>query len=299
VFSYAILFTVKELITSDRFKKEYLKSTPADFQWQKTPVQIYPLSFLSTYFELPLPLIRTDYNFLFYIREGSFLYRIENKQYSGEAHSLIYVAAGTVSALEAISQEVKGYFILIEDQSMATLFNKDELLSIFMIDPVLQLERTTSEWFYNLSKLLLHELTAPSPHTPISHGLLHALMYKILEVSEKRTSLSRTQQIAIQCKQLVHKHFIYEKKVSFYANSLAVSENYLNRCVQQVFMKSTKELLSEITILNSQTMLWNQSKSIAEISYALNFEDPSYFTRMFKKITGYSPSEYRSLQMHD
>jgi len=39
----------------------------------------------------------------------------------------------------------------------------------------------------------------------------------------------------------------------------------------------------------------NNEKSISEIAYDLGFKYPQHFTRMFKKETGYTPNEYRSL----
>ena len=39
--------------------------------------------------------------------------------------------------------------------------------------------------------------------------------------------------------------------------------------------------------------LLNTNYSISEVSYFLNFKDPAYFTRLFKKMTGVTPSEFR------
>ncbi|MNL31485.1 HTH-type transcriptional activator RhaR [compost metagenome] len=55
----------------------------------------------------------------------------------------------------------------------------------------------------------------------------------------------------------------------------------------------------EVAILNSQILLVDSTKSISEISFEMNFEDPSYFTRIFKSFTGLTPSEYRTRIMQD
>jgi len=95
-------------------------------------------------------------------------------------------------------------------------------------------------------------------------------------------------------KQLVHKNFKKQKSISFYADKLAVSTNYLNRCVFSVFKKSSKELILEVLIMHSQFLLFESTKSIADICYELDFSDPSYFSRLFKKIVGVSPTSYRN-----
>jgi len=116
---------------------------------------------------------------------------------------------------------------------------------------------------------------------------------KIINLSDANRSLERRQEIAIAFKQLVHLHFNKYKTVDFYADRLAVSINYLNRCVSSVFKKSSKELILEVAIIHTQLLLLETNKSIATIAYELDFADPSYFARLFKKIVGMSPSGYR------
>jgi len=288
-----------KLVTSEMFKKEYLKNIPLNFQWQTTPLQIYSLSFLSNHFKLPMSVLQKDYNFLFYIREGSFINRIDNKLYEFTADSIIFISTHTVSSLQKIPGSLKGYFILIEEETMSQLFNQQDLMNVFFIDPILKLESAESNWIYSICRLLSTELEISLPNMQISSNLVQALLNKILHLSKNRRSISRTQQIAIQFKQSVHEHYKFERAISFYAENLAVSSNYLNRCVKTVFNKSCKEIITEVAILNSQILLADFTKSISEISFQLKFEDPSYFTRLFKNFTGLTPSEYRKKLMHD
>lgn len=285
-------------VTSSMFKDTYLKDLPEDFQWQTSAVQIYPLRFLRQHFILPLPIIRTDYNFLFYLREGHFERHIGSGLYSCEAPCLVFVSVGLVSSLLSVSENLNGYFILIEEHSMSELFNQQELLNVFMIDPILKLKTAESDWFHNICSLLHEELSGTPPNIQIGNSLTKALFGKVLHLSQNKRAIPRTQQIAIQFKQLVLTHFIKHKKISFYADRLAVSSNYLNRCVKAVFNKSCKEVILETAILHSQLLLLDASKSVAEISFELHFEDPSYFTRLFKSITGVTPSEFRFRNMH-
>ncbi|MDN3710408.1 helix-turn-helix domain-containing protein [Myroides ceti] len=80
---------------------------------------------------------------------------------------------------------------------------------------------------------------------------------------------------------------------------LHISPNYLNRCVQNIWNKSAKQFTQEFIIIQSQKLLQDFSGSVSDIAYQLNFSDPSYFSRLFKKTIGISPQEYRSNLMHD
>lgn len=124
-------------------------------------------------------------------------------------------------------------------------------------------------------------------------------MHKILAASQQDKGFTRRYEIAVKFRELAYNYYTSQKQTAFYARSIGVSENYMNRCVKQVLGKSPKEILNEIAITQAQLMLRDLTKSVSQIAYALNFQDPSYFGRAFKQITGQTPSQYRDSIMHN
>ncbi|SEM46127.1 AraC-type DNA-binding protein [Chryseobacterium taichungense] len=89
-------------------------------------------------------------------------------------------------------------------------------------------------------------------------------------------------------------NYVLEKKsVKDYAKMLNISPAYLNMVTKSEVKKTAGEVIRGRTILEAQRMLIFTTSSISEIAYKLNFDDSSYFWKLFKKITGLSPKEYR------
>lgn len=281
-------------VSSKDFIKQFIEPEPTHFNWQNAPVQIYPLHEVSKYLITPTSLFRPTYNFLVFLQSGHFTQQVGTQTVNVESPAILWILNGGITSIREISEQIDGYFLLIKEQTVNTIYDKKDSLNLFTIDPVLNLSDADKNWFNALLKLMEKELKKNQPTKRVTHGLLQALLFKVLDCSDSSKSLTHTDQVAIEFKQLVQRHFKEEQGVSFYANKLAVSENYLNRCVNSVFNKSTKQVITEIRILQSQLLLWDVSKDVSEIGYELNFNDPSYFSRVFKKVTGQTPSEYRA-----
>lgn len=290
---------LKTFTTINSFKEKFIRNTPEAFTFQKMPVQVYPLSVITKYLVVPFPLIQSDYNILIYLQSGSYKQQIESEMFTIDKPSILFISSGTIHSLQSIEKNVKGYFVLIENKSLNAIFNTENIFNLSLIQPVISLNAAEDEWMTNISRLLYEEVSREKTNRKIGQGLLQAMLYKMLELSGRSKVLPRNQQVAIQFKQLVNTHFKDEKSVAFYADELAISANYLNRCVQSMFHKNAKEVIMEIAIVNSQLLMWDSSMGIAEICYELNFEDPSYFSRIFKKTTGRTPTEYRKFILHD
>lgn len=76
------------------------------------------------------------------------------------------------------------------------------------------------------------------------------------------------------------------------ANQLAVSQRYLSDTLKKETGKSTTEHLQLFLIGEAKNILLQPHKSISEVAYELGFEYPQYFSRLFKKKEGLSPSEF-------
>lgn len=286
-------------ISPESFVHKFTVFGSTNILWQNTPVQIYPLSKVSKHLLTPTPLFRPTYNFLVYVRSGSFTQQVGTQTFRVQSPALLWILNGAITSIRSISEDIEGYFLLIKENTVNTIYDKKETLNLFTVDPILTLSKSESNWICSLHELLKEELEQHQINKKIVHGLLQVLLQKVLGMSDSERALSRKEQLAIEFKQLVYRYYKERHEVSFYADQLAVSKNYLNRCVNTVFNKSTKELITEIRILQSQLLLWDISLDIAEIGYKLHFEDPSYFSRVFKKVTGQTPSEYRTSVMHD
>ena len=77
------------------------------------------------------------------------------------------------------------------------------------------------------------------------------------------------------------------------ADKMLVSQRYLSDTLKKETGKTTTEHLHLHLIDEAKNILLQPNKSIAEVAYELGFEYPPYFSRLFKKKQGISPTEYR------
>lgn len=84
--------------------------------------------------------------------------------------------------------------------------------------------------------------------------------------------------------------------VKYFAEKLSLTPNYLSDYLKKISGFSTQEFIQRTVISEAKIrLLNNKGKSINQIAYELGFDNPSYFTRLFKKRVGKTPSEYISL----
>lgn len=92
---------------------------------------------------------------------------------------------------------------------------------------------------------------------------------------------------------LLEEHYLRHLPVVQYAKQLGITASHLNLLCRQTVGKSALELIHERVLLEAKRSLVYTSMTISEVSYAIGFSDPAYFTRFFKRGTGCSPKEFR------
>ena len=89
-------------------------------------------------------------------------------------------------------------------------------------------------------------------------------------------------------KQLVARQFITERSVKAYAEQLGVTLSHLNNTFKAVTGQTPGQLIRQEVVLESKRLFAHTDLTSAEVGYRLSFDDPSYFSRFFKRETAMS-----------
>lgn len=81
--------------------------------------------------------------------------------------------------------------------------------------------------------------------------------------------------------------------LSFIANNIVINPNYLSSKFNKEVHESIASFINRRRIEESLKLMKNASLSITAISEQVGFNDVNYFSKVFKKLLGVSPSEYR------
>jgi AraC-like DNA-binding protein len=93
-----------------------------------------------------------------------------------------------------------------------------------------------------------------------------------------------------------HRHTYYEvfwTSVSDYAKYLHVTADHLGAVVRDQTGRTPGDIIRERLLLEAKRLLVHTSMNISEIAYALNFEDPAYFSRFFRRLVAKAPGDFR------
>ncbi|MBV4360381.1 AraC family transcriptional regulator [Pinibacter aurantiacus] len=96
----------------------------------------------------------------------------------------------------------------------------------------------------------------------------------------------------IDFKIAVETHLTEQFSINTIADNLTITTNHLYNIVKEFSGVSPKEFITNRLMLEAQRKLHYSKSSVKELAYELGFNDPDYFSRLFKKTTGKSISEY-------
>lgn len=115
----------------------------------------------------------------------------------------------------------------------------------------------------------------------------------IADESEKHDQSSRTQDVFIQFKRLVHKYCISERSIPFYASQLHVTPHHLSAIIRKASGQSVMYWVNRATIQEAKLLLKTNNAMGYEIADQLHFSSASAFSKFFKRETGMTPKKYQ------
>jgi len=284
-----------KLISNYEYKKFFLPDISTHNLFNNSNVQLYRIEKYLKKIVIPVNPYQTTFNFLIFVTKGFVKQQLETSVFEINANQALSIKQGNFTATLELSDDVEGFFVIYENEVITEISLTTSDLNFFYTSPFSILNPNKINWLIRLFELLEEELNEAEHINAVTTSLLQSALLKIIRTENTNNkSLSRASFISFQFRELVQKNHIQQKNIDFYSNVLKISDNYLNKCVKETTGKAPKQWINEITIQHSQILLQDNSKEIAEIAFELHFQSPSYFSRMFKKVTGESPSDYRT-----
>ncbi len=152
--------------------------------------------------------------------------------------------------------------------------------------------------YHQLFQDMIQELQLCKPHYEELLALqLHRLFILVSrQFVEKRRLNGFVQKEVLQAAQYFSEHYNQEISIEEYAASRNMSTCWFIRTFKQYNRQTPMQYILSIRMANAQSLLETTSYNVTEVAMIVGYENPLYFSRLFKKHTGFSPREYRDLQ---
>ncbi|MGB3616498.1 MAG: helix-turn-helix transcriptional regulator [Catalinimonas sp.] len=212
---------------------------------------------------------------------------------------VLFIREGHLNAIQKIAPNSGGYFIYVGKDVMPRLVAQPSVLSRMTFSPHLSVSSSMMRWLCRCGRMLVEVPTEISNGPEIREALCKALFTTLSTCwGGGREAKDRSYQITLNFKEALYRECYSHRDVRFYAELLNVSENYLNRCVSSITGKAVKRHIQDMVVSQSKLLLQSGDLTVAQVAARMNFQDASYFSRLFKSVTGLTPRAYASQIMH-
>lgn len=243
-----------------------------------------------------------DFYLVLLITKGSGTHSIDYKEYDVEPGMLFIVSPGQVHCWD-LSDNVDGYVMFFKKEYFLIDFNHDKLIKLPFFKtsstvPCLKLDelerKTLADLYvkineeYQLSMFNYHEMIR------LYLNIMFIELSRIYQSKEEKSIVYSYDLIQLnQFETLINKHFKEHQSLNFYAEKMNISLKQLSYLCKKTVNKTPSEILLERIILEAKRFIIHSSLSISAISDELNYNDNSYFIRLFKKVCSLTPEQFR------
>jgi AraC-like DNA-binding protein len=249
---------------------------------------------------------RHDFYGILYMTGGKGTHFIDFNAYPINAGTLYFISPGQVHYWNT-SAPLEGEMIAFTEDFLLLAPSDYMVLHEFSFfhsiegTPALELSSTDSERVEPLIRSIATEFQEKKFRSDtVLRAYLHILLVDIQRIytSHEGTpnavgSVGAIPKLVRHFKQLVAKQFITERSVQAYADQLGVTLSHLNNTVKAVTGQTPGQLIRQEVVLESKRLFTHTDLTSAEVGYRLSFDDPSYFSRFFRRETTMSTMQYR------
>lgn len=219
-------------------------------------------------------------------KNGSSVYKYENHTYTTDADTLLFIAKGTKYSM---SVEKSGECIVVEFDISDEQLNKDFpdgaiLEYVCAGDKSIMKQAKSLLQFYGLrgpayNSKCLSELYSLITQISTIHAFSHSLAgkYGLIHASVKFIEANYDRQ---------------DLYTPMLAEMSDIGETYYRSIFLAVFNMPPAKYIQLYRVEKAKELLLNSRQSIEEIAVAVGFANASYFCKVFKNLTGTTPSEF-------
>ncbi len=232
---------------------------------------------------------RKTYYFLIMMFEGSTRHSVDLRQFDIGRNELLFILPYQIHELPSANKGTD-YFKIGFDETCLSLLPKQYP---FLINPLnqqkIQFETTAvvrlKYVFQSLADLLA--VMDSDPELILAH--LNTLLTEINVAyfhTDKNPADGKLSKY-IGFKEFVEKSLVDHPSIKNIAEGLSLNTNSLYNIVKHYSGLSPKEFITNRLMLEAKRRIYySESPSVKELAYDLGFNDPEYFSRLFKKETG-------------
>ena len=212
------------------------------------------------------------------------------EEYRLEERTVLVIPPDSIFEIVEHSDDLDMQAMSVKDMPQMTLFGH-----CCFIDASEDEWRLTQEYF----ALMWHEVHREPPLPAVVKHLQAALLLELERIADgqehqRKASLSRQETMLHNFIDLVNQYGTRERKIDFYADRLCATPNHLGAVIKQTSGMTVMQWVNRHTIQLAKVMLRYTDLPVWEVGERLNFANPSFFSKFFKRETGMTPGEYQN-----
>ena len=232
-----------------------------------------------------------DFHEFLVVSEGTARVSLGDRQVRISGPTVLFTPPGVVRRVEVIDPLALELVVFSEDALRRSMWTS--IFTRFGAGPFPVRDRTSLLSLTGVAQLMAAELLSPRPDSAL---LLDALLAQFA-ITLNRTCAGiaiATPTLLRRFEQLLEDGFRDHHAVKTYGASLGVSADHLSAVTRAHYGLSAKALVERRLFVEAVRLLGATTQSIAEIGAALGFDEPSQFSRAFKRACGQSPRRFRN-----
>ncbi len=247
------------------------------------------------------PFLVPDYRFGA-VKQGLFRTTINLMKRNIEAGTIVFITPGSIVEPESVSDDfmIDGMSIPSDTFQIAHQGHVPSLFIGHVKDGLMMPGQSEFKALDDMLNMFFAVMRSGHFGQNVGHGLITAITNAYCDVFAGQQMVNGANSVAKDTfdrfVRLVNQNCTQQRQIKFYAQKLCLTERYLGTLIRQVSGITAKEWIDRATITAAKVMLRHSEVPVSELADKLNFANPSFFCKYFKRRTSLTPQSYRNLQ---